>query len=130
MRKFTIFFSILLGFIFLTGCSQFVKLLSDVSDVTRNQAIQLLKSSINGQPVWVSVHAAEYLLDLGYNEGIYERFQKENDSLGNTPVYRIGIWRVLARATKGEEKKIWIDSIVNVYKDHSAIDRVHAVEAL
>lgn len=80
---------------------------------------------------WEKVHVAEELLKLGYSAGIKEIFTKELEQYADTPQYRIGIWRVLAREARTDsEQKIWIDKIINVYADTSQPDRLHAAETL
>lgn len=80
---------------------------------------------------WEKVHAAEGLLSLGYSIGIKENFIKELEQYKDTPQYRIGIWRVLAKeASTEEEYRAWVGRIANVYADTIQPDRLHAAESL
>jgi SSS family solute:Na+ symporter len=77
------------------------------------------------------VHAAEFLLDLGYTNTIYDTFLEEEKHKGNKYYYRIGIWRVLAKASlKPRVKQQWLDSISKVFKDPATPDQIHATESL
>ena len=47
------------------------------------------------------------------------------------PQYRIGIWRVLARAADSEQEHAkWVGKIRDVFLDATAPDRPHAAETL
>ncbi len=114
----------------LSGCNSSTTA-PPVSDELRNEVIQELRLTLNNQPEWVKVHAAEYLLWLDYPEGVQEVFIKEDQKYGEKPQYRIGIWRVLAQATpEPEMKKVWIDKIINAFQNTKGTDRIHAAETL
>jgi len=102
-----------------------------VSETLRDEAVEKLQETLNSDLKWEKVHAAEFLLNLGYTNGVYETFLKEGKDRGGEYYYRIGIWRVLAQASSSpEEKQQWLDSIVTAFKNPIAPDRLHAVEAL
>ena len=107
---------------------------SDNSGVTaelRQEAVGLLQRELDEQQRWVKVHAAEYLLALDYTEGIRATFEKELQSHGDEAEYRVGIWRVLARASmRQEDRDKWIFRILKVFLDTAAPDRLHALETL
>mgnify|MGYP000625105233 CR=1 FL=1 len=95
------------------------------------KAQHFLVKSLENNKGWEKVHAAEELLSLGYMAGVKETFTKELGQYVDTPQYRIGIWRVLARgAATDSEQKMWIDKIAGVYADASQPDRLHAAETL
>jgi solute:Na+ symporter, SSS family len=97
----------------------------------REQAVNLLRNTLDSESEWVKVHAAEYLLALQYTQGVREAFSSELAEHGEQPQYRIGIWRVLAKATpRNAEREKWIDSIRAVYTNPDAPDRLHAAETL
>ena len=77
---------------------------------------------------WLRIHAAEGLLDNGESGKIIELFRSEADTA--VAPYRIGVWRVLARATNGEERNRYIEKIRAVMRDPQAIDRISAPESL
>jgi HEAT repeat protein len=77
---------------------------------------------------WLRIHAAEGLLDNGAGGRIVELFRPEAETAAAP--YRIGVWRVLARSTKGEERDGYINRIRDVMHDPQAIDRVSAAESL
>jgi len=83
------------------------------------------------QERWVKVHAAEFLLELDYRDGVEEAFTEQLRSHGKEPEYRVGIWRVLTRAAYGSDaRRRWMAKIRHVFLDPSAPDRLHAVETL
>ena len=104
---------------------------SPVTPELRERSIRIMREVLGREHRWVKVHAAEYLLSLDYPEGVKEAFDKELASHGKEPEYRIGIWRVLARAAADErEEGSWIGKIRDVFLDPASPDRLHAVETL
>ncbi len=94
------------------------------------QALDTLKQSLQeGQP-WERVHAAEALIKQGYFADLREGFQTEEQVA--EPPYRIGVWRVLARAYGNNEslRRGYIEKIRKVFLEPSAPDREHALESL
>jgi len=97
----------------------------------REQAVEVLRTNLAQEARWVKVHAAEFLLELGYPEGVYETFDAERIEHGDTPLYRIGIWRVLAKAsTSPDAYRQWVDKIREALRDPDGPDRLHATETL
>ncbi|WP_460518404.1 sodium:solute symporter [Cyclobacterium sediminis] len=94
-------------------------------------AYEVLDKVMHEEEQWVKVHAAEYKLQVGDPEGVYETFLEQLDKFGELPPYRIGIWRVLAKsAPTKQERQQYIDNILAVYNDPQATDRIHAAETL
>lgn len=121
------------GFVlfFLIGCNNRSDNSEFVPDYLRKKAVKQLRENLQKQSKWGKVHAAEYLLWLGYPAEVKEVFNAEQQRYGNEPPYRIGIWRVLAQAaTEPEKKAHWIEKILEAYKDSNGKDRLHAVETL
>lgn len=117
--------------VFLAGCNNNGGNTLSVSDSLRREAIQVIRLNLENQSKWEKVHAAEYLLWLGYPQGVKETFQKEEQKCGTESPYRIGIWRVLAQTdTAPEKKRIWVNKIIDAYRDPNGTDRVHAAETL
>ena len=113
----------------LTGCSSSKHRI--VSEELREDAITQLQITLQNGQKWEKVHAAECLLDLGYSQNIAEIFLNEEKRNGEEYYYRIGIWRVLAKAAPNpEEKQQWIDSISSVFMDTELPDHLHAAESL
>lgn len=97
----------------------------------RDKAVAALRAAMHDAPRWVKVHAAESLLALGDPRDIVSVFQRELQTAGGQPEYRIGIWRVLARASADDrERQQWIRRIVDVFMNRAAPDRNHAAETL
>ena len=102
-----------------------------ISNELRGQAVDVLRQTLNREPRWIKVHAAEFLLALDHPQGVSEAFAKELDISDDVPEYRIGIWRVLSRAAIQEEQRSeWIAKIRDVFLDEEAPDRLHAAETL
>ena len=94
-------------------------------------AYQILDKVMQEEDQWVKVHAAEYKLQSGVSDGVYETFLEELDQYEGLSPYRIGIWRVLAKsAPTKQERQQYIDKILAVYNDPQATDRIHAAETL
>ena len=102
-----------------------------VTQALRERSVAVLRKVMDSEERWVKVHAAEYLLEAGYPEGIRDVFLAEASIYGNQPQYRIGIWCVLARAADSEQEQAkWIGKIRDVFVDATAPDRPHAAETL
>ena len=94
-------------------------------------AFAALRGEMSHGHLWHKVHAAEYLLWLGYPDGVRESFLREQDSLDSEPQYRIGIWRVLAQsAPNDQEREKWLGKIRDVLVSASPPDRPNAAETL
>ena len=97
----------------------------------RDRSVAAIRQVLDREQRFIKVHAAEYLLWLGYAQGVEETFRQELQAHGGEPQYRIGIWRVLARCdVHGVEPSEWTDKIRDVLRNLSAPDRVHAAETL
>ncbi len=100
-------------------------------DEIRPHAIEVLRNELHDTDQWVKVHAAEALLQMGYPEGVEEEFRQELVRHGDQPEYRIGIRRVLARATASpQEHTELIEQIKATFFDSDAPDRMHAIETM
>ncbi|SDD84030.1 hypothetical protein [Niabella drilacis] len=94
--------------------------------------IKDLRQLLQGQQEWIKVHVAEYLVWSGaaVNE-VYRIFREEDRLYAAVPKYRIGIWRVLAQASRSKKERArWVRKIAAVYRDTTAPDRLHAIETL
>lgn len=96
--------------------------------VDRSQLIAKLEHEMLANTKWLRIHAAEGLLDNGEPGKIAELFRQEAETA--TAPYRIGVWRVLARSTTGEERDRCIKNIREAMHDPQAIDRISAAESL
>ncbi len=94
----------------------------------RAQLISILQHEMATNSKWLRIHAAEGLLDNGESTKIVDLFRDEAATA--TPPYRIGVWRVLARATNGAERDDYIQRIRQAMMDPLAIDRISAAESL
>lgn len=104
---------------------------SPVDAELREQAVAALRNALDTQERWVKVHAAEYLLRLDYPQGVREAFLEEFTGHENEPQYRVGIWRVLARAAfDPQTRDEWTGRIRGAFDDPAGPDRLHAVESL
>jgi SSS family solute:Na+ symporter len=104
---------------------------ADVNESLRQEALQVLRTAMDTEERWIKVHAAEALLSLGYPEGVTQTFERERAEKGAEPQYRIGIWRVLARAARtDQQREPWITQILAAFRDTRGPDRLHAAETL
>lgn len=115
----------------LCGSARADEVSNEVSKELRDKAVGVLRQTMEHQQRWVKVHAAEFLLKLDYPQDVAEVFGKELAEFEDEPQYRIGIWRVLARAAENDEQRTrWTEKIRGVFLDEDAPDRTHAVETL
>lgn len=96
----------------------------------KDEAINTLRNVMKEQQEWVKVHAAEFLIWTGNAQGVKEAFLKEQESFGNQPPYRIGIWRVLTQLSSGNEATQYKEQIVQAFLDTTGKDRIHAIETM
>ena len=97
----------------------------------RDRAVDELRQALKTETRWVKVHAAEHLLSLGYADGVHSVFSQENELHGAEPMYRVGIWRVLAQTPISEgERERWLNRIWEAFWDEDGEDRIHAAETL
>jgi len=100
-------------------------------DEVRDRAVATLREGLAEQQRWVKVHAAEFLLSLSYPQGVRETFEAELESHNDAPEYRVGIWRVLAKAGRTPaERAAYVDQIRAVAVDEDSPVRLHAIESL
>lgn len=105
---------------------------SPVGDVQRARAGDELKRALREQVGFIKVHAAEALLELEMaRTDVRQVFEEELRLHESESPYRIGIWRVLARAadTPGG-RQVYIDKVLAAYNDPKSPDSLHAVETL
>lgn len=100
-----------------------------LTDEQRAEKVRIIRQVMSESEEWDKVHAATYLLHLDYRDGVYQEFVEEESIHGNTPFYRIGIWRVLALSQEGGRTQ-WVARIREVATDSTAQDQIHAVESL
>ena len=96
--------------------------------MNRAELIAKLEHEMKSNTTWLRIHAVEGLLDNGESGGIVELFKPEADTA--PAPYRIGVWRVLARATNGTERSGYVERIRAVMRDAKATDRISASESL
>lgn len=102
-----------------------------ISPELRAAAVTQIRETLRHESRWGKVHAAEYLLALDYPEDVAKSFRQELAALESEPGYRVGIWRVLARAAPTDaERTAWVMKIRDVFLDPEATDRGHAAETL
>jgi len=96
----------------------------------KEEAVNILRKILNEQQEWVKVHAAEFLIWSGHPEGVKDAYLKELERFREKPQYRIGIWRVLAQLSNGDEAARYKAQIVNAFLDTAGCDRIHAIETM
>src|SRR4029079_11667790 len=95
------------------------------------KAMSELNKVLIEETLFIKVHAAEYLIWLGYPDEPRKVYEKENELHSEEKPYRIGIWRVLAQSAKDSSaKKGWLEKVISVYHDSTSPDKLHATETL
>jgi SSS family solute:Na+ symporter len=102
---------------------------NESASAQRQRLIHLLEREARSNTGWVRIHAAEALLDHGQSQVAADLLQAEADTAA--PPHRIGVWRVLARATgTAAERQEFRERIRRNLLDSQAPDRLHAAESL
>ena len=94
------------------------------------EAVNILRKVLHEQERWVKVHAAEFLIWTGNEQGVKQAFLKELELFHEEPQYRIGIRRVLAQVSDSAEAARYKKQIVNAFLDTAGKDRIHAIETM
>ena len=99
-----------------------------LSPVERARLTRVLTDALARRD-FVGVHAAEALIALGLPGPARNAVTPQLDAA--EPKYRIGVWRVLARAEPDRTRRAAIvERVRAVLFDERAVDRVHAMETL
>jgi hypothetical protein len=103
-----------------------------VSPALAAKAISVLQTAMKDGKEFERVHAAESLIWTGHAEGVRQYFLDQDRTEGDTPKYRIGIWRVLYRtaADKPTVQEKYLQKLVGVLSDAKAEDRETVAETL
>lgn len=126
--KYNLWFFSIFVLLTLVSCNRSERI---VPEALRSDSYELLVSTMNYSTEWKKVHAAEYLIQLGYKDTVYQYFKVEATKEGDQLVYRIGIWRTLAFSSPSDSiRNIWITKIQQVNNDTLNADRIHALESL
>jgi hypothetical protein len=103
----------------------------DGQEELRQRAFDELRRALKEEAGWTKVHAAEALLSLRCDDGVRGDFELEFQRHGSDAEYRIGIWRILARAAENPEKRSeYVDKIIDSYWATDNPAPVHALESL
>src|SRR5688572_22895312 len=96
------------------------------------QSIGVLRDVMRREERFVKVHAAEALIELGQPAGIHDLFLAQEREHRDVPMYRLGVWRVLARTTTvgTPEHDRWLGQLRKAALDPAAPDRIGAIESL
>src|SRR5690349_14176244 len=76
---------------------------SMLSGEQRSQLERILQHSLANRGSWISIHAAEALIELDQSDSVIKAFESQADT--SEAPYRIGVWRVLARAQPTRERR-------------------------
>jgi SSS family solute:Na+ symporter len=104
---------------------------SSLQDAARRELLRAVRE----ESKWVKVHAADALLLMPSAADtaaeVRTLFQAEENASASEPRYRIGVWRVLARASESPQgRAAYVDKVLRCYLDPDGPDRLHAVETL
>ena len=109
-----------------SGCAA-----TQTSSALVERARTVLAADLANEKAFVKVHAAEALIALGEKDEPRRVFSAELPAANELRPYRIGVWRVLAAASKSpKERADWLARIESVVLDETTMDRLHAVETL
>jgi HEAT repeat protein len=99
---------------------------------TEAEPITVLRDVMRREERFVKVHAAEALIELGQPSGVHDLFLAQEHEHRDVPMYRLGVWRVLARTTTvgTPEHDRWIGELRKAALDPAAPDRIGAIESL
>lgn len=120
----------LLAMVLCAACNSEQKEKKMSIDEWNKEAVDTLRKVLHEQQEWVKVHAAEFLIWTGHPEGVKEMYIKELEQFFEKPQYRIGIWRVLAQLSDGDEGAQYKKQIVDAFLDTAGKDRIHAIETM
>lgn len=95
------------------------------------EAVDVVRDVMRREQGFVKVHAAEALIELGASAGVQDVFIAQEREHRSLPMYRLGVWRVLARLAAGTpEHDRWVGHLRTVAVDPAAPDRIGAIESL
>lgn len=93
--------------------------------------LAVLVAAMECEDFWVSVHATEYLIDLGHTELAEKNCVGHLSTYEEVPQKRIGLWRVQYQlATGAAEKSRLLNKLIGAYQAPEGPDRPHAAETL
>lgn len=105
------------------------KPMNELLNAQRREFLNYLTATMREQPEWIGIHAAEALIQHGQKAVVHEFFKSKANE--QTPKYRIGVWRVLARSSPDEDIRAnSVQKIRDALKDSKGPDRLHAAETL
>lgn len=91
----------------------------------------VLVAAMGCEDFWVSVHATEYLIDLGHTELAEKNCVEHLSTYEEVPQKRIGLWRVQYQlATDASKKSQLLNKLISAYLAPEGPDRLHAAETL
>ncbi len=106
---------------------------ADVQQVTpqlRGRALDLLRRNLARQDRAQSMHAAEFLISLGYPQGVDAVVGRDQQQAGDHVAAEIDAWNIRARLAYGETRIPWVEKILAVVLDSTAADRALAARTL
>jgi HEAT repeat protein len=102
---------------------------NELTPATRQKLIDALIKTMNDGEGWVTVHAAEDLIQSGIMDAPRQKFSPQAETA--SPPFRIGVWRILARCAASEqERNSYVERIRKVMLNNTSPDHTHSVEAL
>ena len=118
-----------LGIIMLTSVPQFVLAespkMKELSPVTRDRCLSVLREAMVGQEFWPAMHAAEALTLTGAGAEVISQL-RDRLPLERNDQRRCGLARELVRA--GDRSSLAV--LLNILEDVKSTGRVHAAESL
>lgn len=121
-----------IAILMLASCVQEQKtprLQDQLDDAMRQHLISKLDHEMRANQQFVRIHAAEALIAHGEADRVAKFMAAETET--TAPMYRITVWRVMARAAaKEQERRAYVERIRRAVLDLNGPDRGHAAESL
>lgn len=93
--------------------------------------VDVLRNVMQHEERFVKVHAAEALIELRATDGVKDIFIAQEHEHHETQMYRLGVWRVLARLSAGTpEQEQWVDRLRTIALGEPSPERIAAIESL
>ena len=93
------------------------------------RARAVLLKVFNAREDWVSIHAAEIMVETGRHDGLRDAMMRRMDGFEKAGT-RVGAWRVMSMMLERAERNEWNHKLEQVLLDSAAVDRLQALESL
>ena len=91
--------------------------IQNVTPAERGRSLSVLQQIVSSDDPFLKIKAAEYLISLGYKEGLKGQFEKEEGNLREITEYKLAVWMILAKLSFNSERDFWVDKVRDVLND-------------